>query len=112
MIVIDAATVGQQVEKALHAANLSQRKLAALTGVAQSRISRFIDGSVLPQAPELLMIARETGVPLGVLAGTNDVASRAKHAARATGSTDMTKMREMAEMYLELNDYLHMQRLR
>lgn len=109
---IDIENIGARVAQAIHAAHLSQRQTASLTGIAQSRLSRITAGEVIPKAPELLVISRATGVPFGVLSGSNDVSQRAQYAARASGNSNMASMTEIAERFLELNDYMHKQRLR
>jgi transcriptional regulator with XRE-family HTH domain len=98
--------VGARVERARAAACLSQRALADMTGISQSTLSRVISGQRAAKVPELVVIARATGVTVAELAGTGTVAERAEYAARATNHTEMDGMREALLHFLELDDYL------
>ena len=104
-----ATDVGARVERARVAGGLSQRALADQTGISQSTLSRIISGQRAAKLPELVVIARATGVTLGELAGTGTVAERAEYAARATNHAGMDGMRDALLHFLELDDYLSSQ---
>lgn len=101
-----ATDVGTRVEKARSAAGLSQRQLADITGISQPTLSRIISGDRTAKMPELIAIARATGVLVTELTGPATVAERALCAARATGGADMDGMREEILHFLELDAYL------
>ncbi|HEY1916155.1 MAG TPA: helix-turn-helix transcriptional regulator [Streptosporangiaceae bacterium] len=98
--------VGVRVERALAAAGLSQRALADATGISQPTLSRVVSGQRTAKMPELVAIARATGVTIAELAGTGTVAGRVECVARATNHADMEGMREALLHFLELDDYL------
>lgn len=98
--------VGVRIERARAAAGLSQRALADMTGISQPTLSRVVSGHRTAKMPELVAIARATGVTVAELAGTGTVAERVECAARATNYADMDDMREALLHFLELDDYL------
>lgn len=99
-------TVGKRIEKAADAAGLSQRALAAETGISQPTLSRIISGDRAPKVPELAVIAWATGTTLAELAGTGGVAKRVQCAARATDGAGMDQMRAALVHFVELDAYL------
>jgi transcriptional regulator with XRE-family HTH domain len=99
-------TVGKRIEKAADAAGLSQRALAAETGVSQPTLSRIISGERTPKVPELAVIAWATGTTLAELAGAGGVAERVQCAARATDGAGMEQMRAALLHFVELDAYL------
>lgn len=50
--------VGRNIETKLNEAGISQRELAARTGITEVTISRYINGARIPKATDLLVIAR------------------------------------------------------
>ncbi|MBF6546693.1 helix-turn-helix domain-containing protein [Nocardia brasiliensis] len=101
-----STTIGKRIERALHAAGLSQRDLAAETGVSQSTLSRTIAGERPAKMNELIAIARATGVTLAELTGTSKVADQVRCAARAANCAPMDSMYEQMLHFLELDAYL------
>lgn len=100
------ASTSQRVENARQAAGLSQRALAAATGISQSTLSRIISGERAGKLPELVAIAAATGRSVAELLGQSEVADRMQCAARATGGSDMSGMRRELLHYLEVDAYL------
>jgi transcriptional regulator with XRE-family HTH domain len=99
-------TVGERIERALAAASLSQRALAARTGISQPTLSRIISGERPPKVPELATIAWATGTTMAELTGTGSVADRVQCAARATNGAGMEEMRSALLYCMELDAYL------
>jgi transcriptional regulator with XRE-family HTH domain len=99
-------TVGELIERARVAANLSQRSLADAAGISQPTLSRIISGNRAAKMPEVIAIARATGATVSELTGVSAVGSRVQCAARATNTTGMEGMREALLHFLDLDDYL------
>lgn len=98
--------VGALIDQAREAAGLSQRALAAATGISQSTLSRIVSGGRVPTMPEVVAIAQATGHTVAQLSGVQSVADRVQCAARATNNSDMEGMKRRLLHFLELNDYL------
>jgi len=98
--------VGTRIERALKAANLSQRSLAVTTGISQPTLSRIVGGERAAKMTEIIAIARATGHTIAQLTGTTTVADRVQCAPRATNESDMQQMRDALLHYLELDAYL------
>jgi transcriptional regulator with XRE-family HTH domain len=98
--------VGALIERARDAAGLSQRRLADLTGISQSTLSRIIAGDRVAKLPEIVAVAWATGSTVAQLTGISTVAGRVECAARATNGSGMAEMREALLHFLELDDYL------
>jgi len=103
---VTTTEVGARIERARGAAELSQRTLADLTGISQPTLSRIISGNRTAKMPELVAIARATGVMVTELTGPGTVAERVQCAARSTSDAGMEGMREALQHFLELDDYL------
>lgn len=101
-----SGSVGRRIERALKAAELTQRALARETGISQPTLSRIIAGERLAKMPEVVAIAWATGRTVAEIAGIGTVAERAVCAARATNGSDMAAMREALLHFLELDAYL------
>ena len=99
-------SVGDRVERALAAAKMSQRTLAARTKISQPTLSRIISGGRAAKMPELVAIAWVTGVTVAELTGSPTIADRVQCAARATNGADMETMCRTLLHYLELDAYL------
>jgi transcriptional regulator with XRE-family HTH domain len=100
------ANVGALIERALKAANISQRALAASTGISQSTLSRIMAGDRVAKLPEIVAIAQATGHTVAQLTGTGTVADRVQCAPRSTNESDMQQMRDQLLHFLELDAYL------
>jgi transcriptional regulator with XRE-family HTH domain len=94
------------IENARRKSGLSQRDLAAATGISQPTLSRIISGERVAKVPELVAIAAATGHTLAELTGQSRVAERVQGAARATSGANMEAMRRELLHYLELDAYL------
>jgi Zn-dependent peptidase ImmA (M78 family)/transcriptional regulator with XRE-family HTH domain len=103
---VNSANIGELIDRARAAAQLSQRDLADAAGLSQSTLSRIISGDRVAKMPEVVEIARATGHTVAQLTGTSTVAERAQCAARATNGCAMNGMREALLHFLELDDYL------
>ncbi|NNH76030.1 helix-turn-helix transcriptional regulator [Nocardia uniformis] len=101
-----ATTVGERIERALGAAGISQRDLAAATGISQATLSRTISGDRAAKMNELVAIAGATGVVLAELTGASRVAGRVQCAARSVNSASMDSMYEQMLRFLELDAHL------
>ncbi|MEV0031258.1 helix-turn-helix transcriptional regulator [Nocardia sp. NPDC050793] len=101
-----ATSIGQRIERALAAAKLSQRELAAETGISQSTLSRTISGERVAKMNELVAIAHATGVTLAALTGTSRVPGQVQCAARSANGASMDSMYEQMLHFLELDAYL------
>lgn len=99
--------IGELIDHARGAAQLSQRDLADATGISQSTLSRIISGERVAKMPEVVAIAWATGYTVAQLTGVGTVAGRAQCAARATNACGMEQMREALVHFLELDDYLN-----
>ncbi|HEY5852484.1 MAG TPA: helix-turn-helix transcriptional regulator [Aldersonia sp.] len=99
-------SVGERIERALDAANMSQRAIAQETGISQPTLSRVIKGVRAVKVNELLAIAAATGCTVAELSGASTVADRVEYAARATNGASMEQMRDTLLHYLELDAYL------
>ncbi|HEY3754496.1 MAG TPA: helix-turn-helix transcriptional regulator [Pseudonocardiaceae bacterium] len=104
---MSASKVGVLIERARAAAELSQRALAARSGVSQATLSRIIAGDREAKMPEIVAIAWATGHTVAQLTGTETVADRVQCAARATNGASMESLRQTLLHYLELDDYLN-----
>jgi transcriptional regulator with XRE-family HTH domain len=98
--------VGERIERAVHAIGLSQRALAAETGLSQSTLSRIISGERAAKVTELATIAWATGTTVAELTNTASVADRVRCAARATNGAGMEEMRAALLHFMELDAYL------
>jgi transcriptional regulator with XRE-family HTH domain len=99
----------ERIEQARQKSGLSQRDLAAATGISQPTLSRIISGERVAKVPELVAIAAATGHTLAELTGQSRVAERVQSAARATSGANMEAMRCELLHYLELDAYLDQQ---
>lgn len=97
--------IGEAIESAREAAQLSQRALEDLTGISQSTLSRIISGKRTAKMTEIIQIADATGCTVGQLTGTA-ASARAQCAARATNGSGMDKMRQRLLHFIELDAYL------
>ncbi|WP_431903191.1 helix-turn-helix domain-containing protein [Amycolatopsis thermoflava] len=98
--------VSALIERAMNAAKLSQRALAAATGISQPTLSRIMSGERAAKMPEIVAIAQATGHTVAQLTGSRTVADRVQCAPRSTNSSEMQRMRETLLHYLELDAYL------
>ncbi len=103
---MDEATINERIERAMVDAKISQRKLAARTGIPQATLSRIISGDRLVKMPEVVAIAWATGSAVAELTGATTVADRVQCAARATNGSEMQKMRAALLHYLQIDAYL------
>lgn len=103
---MNSMTIGERIEHALRAAKMSQRDLAAETGISQSTLSRTIAGERVAKMNELVAIAQITGVLLAELTGTSTVADQVRCAARSANCAPMDSMYEQMLHFLELDAYL------
>lgn len=98
--------IGERIEQAARAAQLSQRALASATGISQPTLSRIISGERPAKMPEIVAIAWATGASVAELTGARTVAERAQAAGRATHDAEMRHMRDALLHFLELDAYL------
>lgn len=103
---MDAMHTGTRIDRARADAKLSQRRLADLTEISQTTLSRIIVGERLAKMPEIVLIARATGTTVAQLTGISDVPQRVQYAARSTNGSSMETMRRKLLHFIELNDYL------
>ncbi|MCQ9339563.1 helix-turn-helix domain-containing protein [Corynebacterium phoceense] len=103
---MDSRAVGARINEALVSTQLSQRALADRTGLAQSTLSRIVNGTRTATMPELVRIAAATGTTVGLLTGTSDAPARVQYAARSTNGSTMTTLRDKLISFVEINDYL------
>ncbi|MFT4088211.1 MAG: helix-turn-helix transcriptional regulator [Gordonia sp. (in: high G+C Gram-positive bacteria)] len=96
---------GERMCRAIADAGISQRDIAAATGISQATLSRIVSGERAAKLPELLLVADATGVPLGRLTGSS-VGDRVQSAACADSGYSMVQVRDTLVMYLELDAYL------
>lgn len=96
----------ERISRALEQSGLSQRKVGEASGISQATISRIISGGRTPTVPEILSLSRALGVPFSSLADLEQASDRALFAARASGDSDMTEMREVLKSYLNMNAFL------
>jgi len=94
-------------DRAREVAGLSQRELAAATGISQSTLSRIMSGERTAKMSEVVAIAWATGHTVAQLTADGTVAERAECAARSTNGSNMEQMRGSLLHFLELNDYLN-----
>ncbi|OXM50239.1 transcriptional regulator [Amycolatopsis thailandensis] len=100
------ANVGMLIERALKQADLSQRAVAASTGISQPTLSRIVAGDRDAKLPEIAAIAQATGHTIAELTGTGTLADRVQCAPRSTNESDMQEMRTALLHFLELDAYL------
>ncbi len=93
------------IENALSSAGLSQRDLAARTGLSQSTVHRILKGERNVKMPELIRIADAIGCTVAQLTGEG-VAKRVVCAARSTNGAKMDAMRQRLLHFMELEAYL------
>ncbi|MEV0355643.1 helix-turn-helix transcriptional regulator [Nocardia sp. NPDC050697] len=99
-------TVGERIAEAIDAAGLSQRELAAATGISQPTLSRTISGDRVAKMNELISIAAATGWLLTEFTGTSRAAAQVQCAARAANGASMESMRAQMLHFIELDAYL------
>ncbi|WP_328387525.1 helix-turn-helix domain-containing protein [Nocardia sp. NBC_00416] len=99
-------TAGDRIARAIEAAGLSQRELAAITGISQSTLSRTIGGERVAKMNELMAIARAAGCVLTELTGASRVADDVQCAARAVNGASMDSMHVQILHFVELDAYL------
>lgn len=96
---------GARIIKAMAAARISQRDLAAATGISQPTLSRVITGERVAKMPEIVAIAAATGCTVTQLIG-DPRGERVLCAARSTNGASMQKMREELLGMLSLEEHL------
>jgi transcriptional regulator with XRE-family HTH domain len=104
--VVTMPSTRELIEHARQKSGLSQRDLAAATGISQPTLSRIISGERVAKVPEFVAIAAATGHTLAELTGHSRVAERAQSAARAISWASMEAMGRELLHYLELDAYL------
>jgi transcriptional regulator with XRE-family HTH domain len=98
-----------RIVAAREAADLTQRQLAARSGIAQATLSRIEQGSRPAKMNEVLVLAWALGCPASELMGPSPVRERLECVARATDHSSMETMRRELSHYLELDAYLENQ---
>jgi transcriptional regulator with XRE-family HTH domain len=63
----DAKTLGARLAACRHALGVSQRELEELTGIPQSRLSKYENGHVVPSVPTLINLAERLNTSIEVL---------------------------------------------
>ena len=96
----------ERIKHASETAGMTQRELARETGISQATLSRVFAGQRTATMPEIILIARATGVTVGRLTGLSQVEDRAWFAARSTGDDSMGGMKAELLSFLELSAYL------
>lgn len=99
-------TVGERIARAGEAAGLSQRELAAATGISQPTMSRTIRNERVAKMNELISIAQATGFVLTELTGNSQLAGQVHCAARAANGASMDSMYAQMLHFIELDAYL------
>jgi transcriptional regulator with XRE-family HTH domain len=95
-----------RIVAAREAAELSQRQLAASSGIAQPTLSRIEQGTRAAKLNEILALAWALGCPPSELMEHAGVQGRLECVARATDHSSMETMRRELSHYLELDAYL------
>lgn len=103
------STTSSRIVGAREAAKLSQRQLAARSGIAQATLSRIEQGMRPAKMNEILILADALGCTTAELTGRSGVRDRLECAARATDRSEMTTMYGELRHYLELDAYLEEQ---
>jgi transcriptional regulator with XRE-family HTH domain len=101
-----ADNTADRITEAREAAQLTQRQLAARSGIAQATLSRIEQGARPPKMNELLALAWTLGCTLSELTGLSSVQDRLECVARATDNSSMENMRRELSHYLVLDAYL------
>ena len=96
----------ERIVVAREAAGLTQRQLAARSGIAQATLSRIEQGLRPAKVSEVLALAWALGCPASELMGQSGVQDRLECVARATDRSSMETMRRELSHYLELDAYL------
>ncbi|NEA36261.1 helix-turn-helix transcriptional regulator [Streptomyces sp. SID13031] len=103
---MQASTSSGRIVAAREAAELTQRQLAASSGIAQATLSRIEQGTRPAKMNEILALAWALGCPASELTGHSRVQDRLECVARATDHSSMETMRRELSHYLELDAYL------
>jgi transcriptional regulator with XRE-family HTH domain len=103
---VQGSASSARIVAAREAANLTQRQLAARSGIAQATLSRIEQGARSAKLNELLVLAWALGCPAAELMGHSGVQDRLECVARATDDSSMETMRRELSHYLELDAYL------
>ncbi|MDR0944606.1 MAG: helix-turn-helix domain-containing protein [Bifidobacteriaceae bacterium] len=100
--------VGRQVTEAMVQASMSQRQLAAASGLSQSTISRVASGSRHVAADELMAIALALDLPYEDLCSEVKFEDRILVAARTSGSEaiDGSAARRRAARLLQIGQQI------
>ncbi|PMC76906.1 MULTISPECIES: helix-turn-helix domain-containing protein [unclassified Brachybacterium] len=98
-------TIGQRVDAARERAGLTQRQLAARTGLPQATLSRVINGTRTPKTPELLRIAAAAGTTFAELT-SQDLPERVQTAARTTNGGAAADLRKRLLYFMEIDVHL------
>lgn len=97
--------IAAAIKLACESAGISQRELAAKTGLTQPTLNRILTGTRTPKLPELILIAGATGCTIAQLTDSV-IADRVQSAARATNGSDMASMKQRLLHFMELDAYL------
>jgi transcriptional regulator with XRE-family HTH domain len=103
---IQASVSSDRIVAAREAAGLTQRQLAACSGIAQATLSRIEQGTRQAKMNEVLVLAWALGCPVSELLAQSPVQDRLECVARATDHSSMETMRRELSHYLELDAYL------
>jgi HTH-type transcriptional regulator, cell division transcriptional repressor len=103
---IQGSTSSDRITAAREAANLTQRQLAARSGIAQATLSRVEQGGRPAKMNEVLALAWALGCTASELTGLSSVQERLECVARATDHSSMETMQRELSHYLELDAYL------
>lgn len=95
----------ESIESAREAARLSERQLAARSGISQSTFHRILAGERPVKMPEVVLIADAVGCTVAQLTGSG-VADRVQCAARSTNGEEMRAMRQRLLHFMEIDAHL------
>ncbi|MCL2423938.1 MAG: helix-turn-helix domain-containing protein [Micrococcales bacterium] len=103
---LDDVERGRRIQQLADAVGLSQRRLAAATGISQPTLSRIISGVRPAHMAELVQIASVLGRPVTSLTEENPVAARVQFAHRLGDGADATQVRQRLTQLLEIRALL------
>lgn len=99
---------GERMRALRERMRMSQRDVAAESGLPQSTLSRIETGTREASAAEIVLVANAIGATVAEITGTSYVRDETTRAARTVGA-DVEAMYDELVRYLEVSDYLDRQ---
>lgn len=106
--VIHMVVMGERMRALRERMQMSQRDVAAESGLPQATLSRVESGVREASAAEIVLIANAIGATVAEVTGTSYVRDETTRAARSVGP-DVEAMYDELVRYLEVSDYLERQ---